>query len=94
MLSEDCLLGTSDFDAQMSCQKNLKGDEIQRSVYKKKRFPKYWVVASILNFLVHKKYLHTDPNMRWKPFFLWLGRMGYQKIGLFILISKMYIWPL
>ncbi len=33
------------------------------------------------------------PSYEMKTFFLWLGRMGYQKIRLFILISKMYIRP-
>ncbi len=55
-------VGTSDFDAQMS------GDEILRPVYKN-RFPKYWVVASIVDFLVNKKYRSHWPEYEMKTFF-------------------------
>jgi hypothetical protein len=52
--SVNYVLGTRDFDAQMSGIKTLKANDILRPVYKN-CFPKYWVVASILDFLVHKK---------------------------------------
>jgi hypothetical protein len=72
--------------------KNLEGQWYsKKNFYKKNHFPKYWVVASIIGFLVHKKVTLT--LLRDESFFLWLGRMGYLKIRLFILISKMYIWP-
>ncbi len=54
-----CTWGTSDFDAQTSGIKIEKEDEILRPVYKN-RFPKCWVVASILDFLVHKSKHYTD----------------------------------
>ncbi len=78
-------VGTSDFDAQMSGTKLLKGDGNLRLAYKK-RITKYRAVACILDFLVHRKYtsiLLWDEN-----FFLCLDWMGYQNIRLFILISK------
>ncbi len=34
------------------------------------------------------------PAHFWQPRPYWLGWKGYQKIRLFILITKMYIWPL
>jgi hypothetical protein len=43
----------------------------------KNRFPKYWAVTSILDFLVHKS--SHWPYYEMKTFFLWLGRMGIKK---------------
>ncbi len=45
----------------------------------------YWVAACILDFLIHRKHTLT------KTIFLWLGRMGRQRIRLFILISKLLL---
>ncbi len=47
-----------------------------QDLFIKNRFSKYWVVASILDFLVHKS-THW-PYYEMKTFFLWLGRMGYK----------------
>ncbi len=54
-----------DVDAQISGIKFWKGDEIPRPVYKK-NFSQNWEVASILDFLVHKKYTMT---ILWDEFF-------------------------
>ncbi len=54
--------------------KILEGRWISKTCLYKKSFSKYWVVAYILNFLVHRKYtlsLLWDEN-----FFLWKGSMG------------------
>ncbi len=56
--------------------KTYKGDEILRPVYKKK-FSKYWVVACIFGLFGSQK-VQIDPTMI-RNFFLWSGRMGYQK---------------
>ncbi len=63
-----------------------KGDENLRY-----RFATHWVVASILDFLVHKRYRLT---LLWdENFFILIGRFGYKKIRLFIPISKKLILP-
>ncbi len=54
----------------------------------KNRFSKFWAVSSI--FDLYSSQISSSSILRDKNFFLWLGRMGYQKIRLFILISKMY----
>ncbi len=80
-----CLIGTTDFDAQVSGIKFWEGDENLRLVNNKKVYEiryRYWVVACILDSLVHKKYTLTflwDKNF----FFLnWLN--GDQKVRLFL----------
>ncbi len=55
-LSSDPPLGTSDFDVQMPGLKFWKGVEIQEP-FINTRFSKFWAVASIVDFLVHKKYV-------------------------------------
>jgi hypothetical protein len=59
-----CRLGTSDFDAQMSGIKILKGDEIQRPVYKKPFCEK---LSGCFHFgLFSSQKVHTGPTMRRK----------------------------
>jgi hypothetical protein len=53
------VLGTSDFDAQMSGINILKGDEILRPVYKKTVFRNTDWLLAFLDLLVHKEYTLT-----------------------------------
>ncbi len=71
--------------------KNFEGRWYSKNLFIKNRFPKYWVVAPFWTIKFTESAHWSYYEM--KTFFLWLGRMGYQKILFFILISKMYIWP-
>jgi len=53
-----CIVGTSDFEAQMSGVKFWKGDENQRPLYTKP-FYKMFSGCLHLDFLVHRKYTLT-----------------------------------
>ncbi len=64
------LLGTSDFDAQMSGIKFWKGNENLRPVYKQ---PFYEILSGCLHFgLFSSQKVHIDSSMRLKLFFLWI----------------------
>ncbi len=69
-----------------------KGNENLRSVYKKWFFE---ILSGFFHFWPFSalKIVHCS-FQEMKTFFLWIGRMGHQKIRLFILISKMCTYDL
>jgi hypothetical protein len=87
-------VGTSDFDKNfmilMCGIKFWKENKYIWSIHKNLFFE---ILSGFLNFWPVKFPKSSIVPSRKCKHFLWIGRMGYQKVRLFILISKIYIWP-